>query len=82
MQQNLHIYEGGCTKDKKQQHYTVTTGMILQWDEQNHLTLVLYGLAFVSLERAKLHCSEPSAVYLFVLQANWLRQSCSNQGGR
>ncbi len=47
-----------------------------------HSAVVLYGLAFVSSERAELHCSEPSAVDLFVPQANRLRQSCSNQGGR
>ncbi len=47
-----------------------------------HSAVVLYGLAFVSSERAELHCSEPSAVDLFVPQANRLRLSCSNQGGR
>ena len=44
--------------------------------------VVLYGLAFVFSERAELHCSELSAVDLFVPQANRLRQSCSNQGER
>ena len=37
-----------------------------------HTAVVLYGLAFVSSERAEPHCSEPSAVDLFVLQANRL----------
>ena len=51
-----------------------------------HSAAALYGLAFVFVfvfsERAELHCSELSAVDLFVPQANRLRQSCSNQGGR
>ena len=45
-----------------------------------HSAVVLYGLAFVSSERAEPHCSEPFAVDFFVLQANRLRQSCSNKG--
>ena len=44
--------------------------------------VVLYGLASVSSERPELHCSEPSAVDLFISQANRLRQSCSNQSKR
>ena len=47
-----------------------------------HLAVALYGLAFVSSERAELHCSEPSVVDLLVPQENRLRQSRSNQGGR
>ena len=47
-----------------------------------HSAAVLYGLASVFSERAELHCSELSAVDLFVPQANRLRQSCSNQGER
>ena len=48
-----------------------------------HLAAAFYGLAFVFFvfffsERAELHCSELSAVDLFVPQANRLRQSCSN----
>ena len=43
---------------------------------------VLCGLVFVSSEQAELHHSEPSAVDLFVLQANWLRLSCKNQSKR
>ena len=46
-----------------------------------HSAVLLSGIAFVSSERAELHCSEPSAVDLFVSQASRLRQSCSNQGG-
>ena len=34
------------------------------------LTVVLYGLAFVSSEGAALHCSDPSAIDLFVSQAD------------
>ena len=45
-----------------------------------HSDAVFYGLAFVSSEQAELHRFEPSAVDLFVPQANRLRQSCSNQG--
>ena len=47
-----------------------------------HSAVVLYGLAFGFFffpERAELHCSELSAVDLFVPQAR-VRQSCSNQG--
>ena len=47
-----------------------------------HSAVVLYVPAFVSSERAELHCTELSAVDLFVPQANRLRQSCSYQGGR
>ena len=47
-----------------------------------HSAVLLSGIAFVSSERAELHCSEPSAVDLFVPQANRLRWSCSNQSGR
>ena len=38
-----------------------------------HSAAVLHGLAFVFSERAELHCSELSAVDLFVPQANRLR---------
>ena len=44
--------------------------------------VVLYDLAFVTSEPTELHCSEPSAVDLFVPQANRLTLSCSNQAGR
>ena len=47
-----------------------------------HSVVVLYDLVFVPSERAELHCSEPSAVNLFVPLANQLTPSCSNQGGR
>ena len=44
--------------------------------------VVLYDLAFVTSEPTELHCSEPSAVDLFVPPANRLTLSCSNQGER
>ena len=47
-----------------------------------HSAVVLYGLDFIFSERSKLHCSELSGVDRFDSQANRLRQSCSNQGGR
>ena len=39
-----------------------------------HSAVVLYSLAFVSPERAELHCSESSAADLFVLQAIYVAQ--------
>ena len=43
-----------------------------------HSAVVLYGLAFVSSERAEPYCSELSAVDLIVPQASRLTLSCSN----
>ena len=47
-----------------------------------HSAVVLYGLVFVSSDRAEPHCSQPSAADLFAPQAKWLTLSCSDRGGR
>ena len=47
-----------------------------------HSAVVLYGLAFVSSERAELHCSEPlQSTYLFRRQTDQDRVAVIKAGG-
>ena len=64
--------------DSKQELRSCIRSGISQAPNGVHSAVALNGLDFVSSERAELHCSELSAVDLFVPQANRLRQSCSN----
>ena len=65
--------------DGRQELQSCIHSRISQATNGVHSVVVLYGLAFVSSERAKPHCSEPSTVYLFVLHANQQTLSCSKK---
>ena len=68
--------------DGRQELRSCIRSGISQAASRAHSAVVLYGLAFVFSERAELHCSELSAVDLFVPRPNRLRQSSSGQGER
>ena len=73
------VYRGS---DVRQELRSCIRSGISQVANGVHSAVVLYGLAVVSSEGTKLHCSEPSVVETFVPQANQLRQSCCNQSRR
>ena len=88
---NREVYR---RSDGRQELRSCIRSRISQAANGGRSAVMLYGLAFVCFvclfvcffvffsEQAKLHCSEVSAVDLFVSQANRLRQNCSNQGER
>ena len=71
-----------CQSDSRQKLQSCIRSGISQAANGVHAAVVLNELTFVSPERAKPHCFEPSTVDLFVPKANRLSVSCSKQCGR